>query len=129
MSTSKILRSAALLGAIVVLGAAALSAGGVDAAKGGKGGHQTPPPTSTVTITVSPNPVLANSPFTATFSGLVVGHAYNVYTGGSMNWLGAGDGTVTWYLQAGAPTTLTFTVYDITSGSFVQVGSLTFQVV
>lgn len=41
MRTSKILRSAALLGAVVILGAAALSAGGVDAARGQKGGGQT----------------------------------------------------------------------------------------
>ena len=42
MSTSKILRMAAMLGAVVILGAAALSAGGVDAARGGShGGGQT----------------------------------------------------------------------------------------
>jgi hypothetical protein len=42
MKMSKILRSAAVLGAVMVLGAAALNAGGVDAARGGnKGGGQT----------------------------------------------------------------------------------------
>jgi len=61
MSTSKILRSAALLGAVVVLGAAALSAGGADAAKGGKhGAHQTG---GGATLVITPNPVAAYSSF------------------------------------------------------------------
>ena len=118
--------------AIVIIGAAAMSAGPTFArgSGGGKhGGGQTPPPsTGAVTVTVSPNPVPAGSGFTATFSGLVSGRAYNVYTGYAVYWL-AGDGTVSWAFPGGWTSgAYTFTVYDITGGGFVNVGSTSFRI-
>lgn len=136
MTRSKKFHTAATLAAIAIVVAAAFAASPVLAAKGGNaagggkhghGGGGTP--TATVTITVSPNPVPAYSSFTMTFSGLIAGHAYNVYSGGAVYWLSSDTGSATWYFQGWDPGTYTFTAYDITSGTAVWVGSLTFQVV
>ena len=122
-------RKLVLLAAVAVLAVTALSASPALAAKGGihgKGGTAPPP---TVTITVSPNPVPAYTNFTVTFSGLLPGHGYNVSDGGVVNWLASDTGSVTWNLHADFPTTINLWVYDVTSGSKVLVGSITFQIV
>jgi hypothetical protein len=77
MSKSKLFRSATILGAVVIIGAAAISAGPTFAAKGGKGGHQTGGGTASLTVTPNPLPAYTQP----TVSGTGFGAGETVFVG------------------------------------------------
>src|SRR4051812_552174 len=84
MSKNKFVRYAAVLGAVVIIGAAALSAGPTFAAKGGRhGGGQTPPPLSG-TCAATPNPVAQYQSVTVTGSGFTANTLLGFSVNGSL---------------------------------------------
>lgn len=84
MNKTKILRVAAVLGAVAILGAAAMSVDSTYAARGGKkGGGQT---TSTAKLTVTPNPLPAYTQPTVSGSGFAAGETVYLSTPGELRY-------------------------------------------
>jgi hypothetical protein len=135
MTKSKIFRSAAVLGAVVIIGAAALSAGPTFAARGGKhGGGQTGGSTGTCSITLWVNgaPVTSvpnNTDFDIRGSGLVPGAQLSI----EFNAVGYGafaqaDGTVlvqtrSWFVGSNK-----IDLREFVNSAWTTCASVTFQV-
>ena len=113
----------------MVLGAAALSAGGVDAARGGAHGGGTTPPPTTGTCSVTPNPVPANSTYTISGSGFA-GQYIVVYVGGtSLIPTVRADGTFAIAAYADVPGNYTVWVQAKAGSKWATVATCYFQVV
>jgi hypothetical protein len=131
MSTSKILRSAALLGALVVLGVAALSAGGVDAAKGGDhGGGQT---SGGATCSTTPaSPIAFGSAYTLDGSGVPADAYLNVLVQSSAGLWSSNppnvSGTWTLNLWADPAGSYVVTIQEVSGSKFSVLGTCSYSV-
>ena len=130
------MRIFSLTGALAILVAAtllllALGSAPADAARGGKGnggGANTSAPT--VTMAVSPNPPTGGQAFIVSGTGFTPGAPVNFVLGGYASYAKAdqtGYAWETWTIALRG--TYTITAKEYTSKGWVQVGSITFNVV
>ncbi len=110
----------------------AVAAGPALAAKGGNGhGHGGTVTPATATLTVSPNPVPAwGYVYTVTGTGFTPGNAVNFVLGSTAIYdLADENGVATSTWGSWTPGTYTISAKEFINGSWVNVGSVTFDVV